>query len=733
MPATQTTTNSQPSNLPLTLDSRSKSLALELAELWRPPIRSTLSKWSEENIRLSAEYSAKTSKITLYGWQREIFDAFTDPYVREIVLMCGTQLTKTLFIQCAIAYIVKEDQGPILLVMPKEEDAKEFSKERLAPMIRDNDCFKTLISESNHDGSNTILSKGFPGGRLSLVSSMVPGNMARRSIRYGFFDEVDKYPKSAGKEGDSISLARKRLVTFKTRAKAILTCSPTVAGESRIAIAYEASDQRKPWVPCPVCRSYQLLKWPGVKFDTSLPREKVPDSAYYLCANPNCNHHWSDIDRKRACEEAQWRASKPFNKVAGFWISGLYSPHESLSGIVDEFLKAKDNPNEFMVFVNTVLAELWEQKGETPDAEILEARAEDYPHSGEAVVPQQGLFLTAFTDVQGSPPRLECEVKAWGRNRESWSVGYFVIQVFADNGEPLPVTSQELWDELDRQVLKRDWLHASGNTMPIRAMMVDTGYNPRPVYDFARRHPRVTSGPVAKIVTNRTVIPTKGNDDSLQVISRFSGDDAGQKRKGVRIVFIGTHRAKQEVYDNLRNIDPRKRLGEPKPGCFHHPKYTRKYFEGLCGEYRVVEQKTNKVKWVKKTDTRNEPLDLAVGNLAAAYLCGIDRMSEEYWVALENSLAPLPVEDLTEEVPGDSDDLDDLESTGVVIPSLFTETPVTQVPVTQVAPVTPMVQAQPITKPQPPPITRPVQPASTPRPPTRPPTRGVRNLSFVKF
>lgn len=629
-------------------DPHTSSLLRQIPPFLRPPKRLPLSTWSESNVQLSSEYSARSGPLRLYGWQRAIFDTFTDPYCRETVLMCGVQLVKTLFIQCATAYIVKEDPGPILMTVHDEEAGKDFSKERLVPMIRDNPCLRGLLSDSVHDGANTILGKTFPGGRLSIVSARVPGNMARRTIRYLFCDEVDKYPPSAGKEGDPMDLAEQRLMKFGSRAKIIRTCSPTIAGESRIDTAYRASDMRRPWVLCPKCSHPQLLRFGQVKFDTSLDKDKIPLSAYYLCSHPTCGYRWTDIERKAAADRAVWKAERPFHGIAGFWISHLYSPDKNVADIVRHFLRVKDDKEQLKVFTNTVLAELWEEKGETPDAEILYSRREDYPHGSEAIVPQRGLFLTAAVDVQDNPPRLECEVKAWGRGRENWSIAHHVIQSFADNGEALPVTSPELWSRLDADILQRDFLHESGHSMAIRVMCIDTGSRPDPVYKFARQHAQISfAAEGAKVHAYRTVVPIKGNDDPLKIISAVSKENAARKRQNVRIVVVGTHCAKQQIYDSLRGIRPDPN-GKPRPGCFHHPMYERGYFDQLCSEYRII-QPGGKIVYQLRPGMRNEGLDLCVYNLAAATICGIDRMPEEYWRRLEASLAPMPVEDLTEE------------------------------------------------------------------------------------
>jgi phage terminase large subunit GpA-like protein len=234
----------------------------DLPSAWLPTERLPLSQWAEENLILSPEYSARTGHLKLYPWQRAIFDSFTDPQTEQITIMCGTQLVKTLFIQAAIAYVIAVDPGPILAVQCKDEDAKKFSKERLSPMIRDTPLLRELVAEpKSRDSSNTIQHKKFPGGTIDLVGTMSPANLARRSIRYLFFDEVDRYLGSSGAEGDPVDLGIRRTVTYGSRAKVIMTCSPTIAGESRIAAAYEATDQRKPYVACHDCGTFQVLEW----------------------------------------------------------------------------------------------------------------------------------------------------------------------------------------------------------------------------------------------------------------------------------------------------------------------------------------------------------------------------------------------------------------------------------------------------------------------------------------
>lgn len=608
------------------------------SDLWLPPERLPLSEWAEQNFVLSREYSNRTGPLKLYGWQREMLDSFTDPQVSETVVMCGTQLIKTLFIQCALAYVITEDPGPVLLTQRKDEDAKAFSDERLTPMARDVPCLKGKLTEPKaRDGLNRKQYKQFPGGSLSLVGTISPSNLARRSIRYLFCDEIDKYERSAGDEGDPIDLAKERLVTYQSRKRTVLCCSPTVKGHSRIDRAYGQSDRRKPWAACHKCKRRQVLKWAQVKWDDSLPVEDRPETAHYECEH--CGADWDDFERWSACDDAEWRAERPFAGIAGFWISHLYSPWKTLGDIVSQFLKAKDDREALRVFINTTLAELWEEQGETPEWELLYARRESYPFGAEpgrpnfeAVVPMGALFLTAAVDVQDD--RLEYEVAGWGRNKERWSVAYGVIQILDESGEPYRTTHQSLWSELDK-VLLADWKHESGTSMPIMAMGIDTGSRPKPVYEFSRRHARPAFGKAGVRIMPRSVVPVKGSPrESLKIIATISNEDAARRRGGIRIVSIGTGVAKQVIYDTLRT--PRwSGTGAAPHGYWHFPEYGESYFTGLCSETRV-ERENGDIAWEKRG--RNEPLDIAVYNAGMAALFGIDRFTELHWRAFERSL-----------------------------------------------------------------------------------------------
>jgi phage terminase large subunit GpA-like protein len=617
------------------------------SRLWLPPDKLTLSEWAEKNFILSSEYSARSGPLRLHGYQRGILDAISDEHIRKVVLMCSSQVIKTLAMQVFIAHIIAETPAPILLVEPTDKDARAFSKERLEPMIRDNAYLKGKLTLSGPGREGTITEKMFPGGSLAIVGAGAAGNFKRRSVCFLCLDEVDEYDVDVSAQGDAISLGEARLTTYGSRAKTIIACSPTNEHTSRIAREYQQSDQREPWVACHACGERQVLKFSQVKWDNTLPIKQRPDTAHYECIS--CQAKWTDIQRWKSCEDVVWIAQQPFNGVAGYWLNHLYSPWHALSKMVREFLAASDDWAKRKTFVNTSLAELWRTEGISPDDEKLYARREAYKFGDDAVVPSRAVFLTASCDVQAD--RLEVEVRAWGRNKESWSVCYEVIQPLAVDGKtPLPSTAPEVWAELDRRILSRDWPHEDGGTLPIMLMAIDTGFNSQTVYEYCLKHPQPAYSPTAgmRVRAMRSVVPIRGNDDELKIISGISSENAARKRQNVRIVSLGTHCIKSELYDILRNVRPNG--DEGVANCIHFPVYNLDYFKGLCSEHRVVKANGSH-DWQKKPNARNEPLDLAVYNRGAASLCGIERFQEQHWLQMEVGLHKNKVQPATPTEP----------------------------------------------------------------------------------
>ena len=123
------------------------------------------------------------------------------------------------------------------------------------------------------------------GGLLALSGANSPASLASMSIRLLLCDEIDKYPPSAGSEGDPVELAIQRTATFWNR-KIILVSTPSIKGASRIENSYEKSDKRLYFVPCPHCGHEQHLIWERLQYEGKDTARFNPDSGvYYICSH----------------------------------------------------------------------------------------------------------------------------------------------------------------------------------------------------------------------------------------------------------------------------------------------------------------------------------------------------------------------------------------------------------------------------------------------------------------
>lgn len=591
----------------------SQELIQKIAKNFAPPPRLKVSEWADQFRKLSPESSAEPGQwVTARAeYQRDIMDAVNDPAVTEVVVMTSAQIGKTEALGNIIAYYVTQDASPMLMLQPTLEMAEAYSKDRLAPMVRDCPQLTDKIGDpKSRKTDNTLLHKTFPGGHITLAGANSAASLASRPVRVVLCDEVDRYPASAGTEGDPVNLARKRTVTFWNR-KLILTSTPTIKGASRIESAFLKSDQRRYFVKCPHCQHEQVFVWAGVKWDDD------PKSAWYECGN--CNRPITNGQKLQMVREGRWKATAEFTGIAGFHLNELYSPWRTFGDVADDFVKAKDDPQKLKVWVNTSLGETWDdQQGETPQFEELASRAENYSPS---FVPKGGLFLTAGVDVQAD--RLAIVVKAWGRGEESWLI--YWGEIFGE------VTQPKVWQDLDA-LLTMKFEHELGTDIAITCTAIDSGFKPQEVYNFVRSR-------------RYKVLATKGmSSPGKPILGRASKQDVNYRgeiiKGGVKLFPVGTDVGKDLVYSRIKIREG--------AGRMHFPQgLDDDYFMQLTAEKLMVKfvKGVPVREWVK-VRARNEALDCEVLAYAAALAAGLNRAS---WDKLEAQLQPQKVEEVVPE------------------------------------------------------------------------------------
>lgn len=588
----------------------------------KPPREISVLEWAEENLRLSKENSSQPGKFTAYPYQREILEALSASHpASKVVAMIGAQMVKTLAIMAAIGYVIDVEQGPILLVEPRERDVESFSADRLDPMLRDTPALQGKVSEKkSRDSGNTKLFKRFNGGSITLVGSNAPANLAMRSIRWLFLDEVDRYEKN--KEGDVVSLAMKRQDTYPHNRKLFMCSTPHLEGSSRIFAEYALSDQREYFVPCPECLHMQVLRWAQVKWGVVGDRVIAPKDAHYGCES--CRALIPNWKKLEMLEAGKWIPQNPDGEFPGFHLTQLCSPLKSWGTLATEWLQAQGDPEQVKTFVNTVLAETWKEAGDAPPHETIIARAEPY---SLVQVPRGVLFLTAGIDVQKD--RWEIAVWGWGRNRHRWLVDYVVIE-----GSP---AKAEDWAPLTEAV-NVAYQTEGGVDLPIRRAVIDSGYEAEMVYRWARQQ-----GP-------GRVLVAKGYDRGVALLGIPQKVDVTIKGKhhkwGIKVWPINVSMAKSELYGQIKIERPDGATDYPA-GWIHIPAlgWVRPTLEEFARQF-VAEQFVTKIvkgykrgEWVNaRPGGRNEALDTANLARGGAEHCGISRMQENDWLALEQQM-----------------------------------------------------------------------------------------------
>lgn len=555
--------------------------------LWLPPPALTVSQWADRERMLSPESSAEPGRwvTSRAEYLREVMDAVADEQTQRVVCIKSVQVGFTEMLANTAAFYICEDPCPILMIQPTVEAAEGWSKERLAPMIRDTPALAAKVSDpKGRDTANTIRQKKFPGGQLTIVGANAPAGLASRPIRVVLADEVDKYPVSAGTEGNPLALASKRQATFWNR-KTLVGSTPTIKGASEIEYEWEHSDKRRYHVPCPDCGHEQPLRWENVKWDKP-DGEHDPQSALYMCES--CGTLWNDVQRCDAVRRGRWVAEKPFRGVAGFHIPAFLSPWVMLPEVVAEFLQVRNDPERLKTWVNTVLGETWEDRAEKVDASNFMARRENY---GPDSLPDKVQLLTAGVDVQGD--RLEMMVIGWCANEESYVVAHQVIP-----GDP---AQKHVWDMLDG-LLAEQFYNESGRERRIRAVCIDEGgHYAAEVLDFCK--PRL----------RRRVFAIKGASGPRPIWPKW----ATRTKQNDKVFVIGVDTAKDTIYARLRIAV----AGENKP-YVHFPiddAVDQRFFDQLTSEQVLTRYKEGRPYrvWVLPSGKRNEVLDCFVYALAA--------------------------------------------------------------------------------------------------------------------
>lgn len=572
-----------------------------------PPDDLTVTQWAEAKRRLSAESAAEPGpwRTERTPYLREPMDAFTDPKVRHIVMVAASQVGKSEFLNNCIGYIIDEDPGSILFIHPTTIDAQEYSKLRIAPMLRDSPALRQKIAApKSRDSHNTILQKAYPGGILTMCGSTEAHALASKPIRYVFGDERDRWATSAGNEGDPWDLAMARQTTFYN-AKAVEVSTTTIKNASAIEAAYYTGTMERWNSKCPHCGEYHEIRWSDIRFEydeiiVSHKKTYKVKKVYYTC--PGCGCISTEAEMKRA--PAKWIAENPEAYGQGtrsFWLNAFVSQWASWESIVLKYLNALGSTKKMQVVFNTCFGEPWEDRGDIEDEDSLLARREDYgkDKNGEPVeLPPGVLVLTAGVDTQDD--RMEYEIVGHGFFGETWGIEKGIVM-----GRP---DDDATWNKLDEVVFDRVMRFENGVGLRVSMSFVDEGGH------FTQSVRAQCNARISKKVFCIKGMP--GQDKPYISPPKKQKIFVNQIAVGTCWQYqLGVDSGKEIIMDNLRVQTPGQKY------C-HFPKrddYGSAYFAGLLSETKVYDpNKKQPWSWKKiPGHERNEPLDCRNYALAA--------------------------------------------------------------------------------------------------------------------
>ncbi|MFW5433715.1 phage terminase large subunit family protein [Paenibacillus apiarius] len=577
---------------------------------YTPPEDLTVSEWAATHRVLSPENSAEAGpwNNNRTPYLVEVMDAFTDPRVEKITLVASSQVGKSELELNIIGYIIDQDPGSILYIQPTLDDAKKFSRLRIAPMLRDSGRLRSKVADvKSRDSGNTMFQKSFPGGMLTLVGSNSASGLASTPAKYILGDERDRWALSAGTEGDPWGLAEARTTTFYN-SKMVDVSTPTIKGFSPIEESFDAGTRERWCNQCPECGDWHNIVFGNIKFkfDTVVVGKKkdyVINSIDWCC--PSCGCLSSEELMRR--QPAKWIAENPQAIDKGhrsFWLNAFASPWQPWSKVVYAFLTASGNPAKLKVVYNTMLGELWEERGEIADEDTMLERREDYGHRSDGSpieLPEGVLVLTCGVDTQND--RLEYEVIGHGHYGETWGIKKGIIM-----GDP---HESEVWERLD-DVIE----HVYKFVDPSRGLMISQtfvdsgGHKTQDVYRECRKR------------LNRRVFSIKGVGGDGVPYTRPPGKAKivvnGRVIGETWLYSIGVDAGKSDIMNNIK-------VQEPGAKYCHFPLgddrgYDSTFFNGLLSEKLVQRTVRGRTRWAWQKipgHERNEALDCRNYALAA--------------------------------------------------------------------------------------------------------------------
>lgn len=563
----------------------------ELITAWlsaiEPPPVETPADWAEANLYLPSDGNSEPGELVLSTAQRGVLDATVEPGVHTIVLCGASQSGKSLTMDARTLWEIAQQPGPSLVVHPTDAKGTQWKQDRFDPLVKKSKALRELIGGGRKGGGDNKAEAKYPGGRLAVASAHKPDDLAARAVRWLKLDEVDRFPASAGREGNPIRLATKRTETYASKGQSLtmIASTPVRMADSNIWTLYLRGDQRKFFCTCESCGAEWLFAFDNVKWSPG-----KPETARLQC--PHCEAKHDEQARTRMLESGEWQATAEGERgLVSFHWSALVSKFASLQHIVSQFESIKTTQDR-ITFVNTVLAEPIDNAELSLDLESGSLHEPAVKLTAPYELPID--YVVAGADVQAN--RIEVLFFAELTGGRSAILDHVILSGDTHVEPDLTANVPTVWNDFDR-LLGRTFKLKGGAEVPIAACAVDSQYNTQRVAEFTFLQQRKRQ---------RRVFPIKG----MPQPGRLHIEARGKLRDLTRLHLVGTYDLKIMLYRRLM-IDDATQSGH----IVIADHMDAAFYDGLAAEQFVTEAKRNGdvvSRWKPIAGIRNEPLDCLV-------------------------------------------------------------------------------------------------------------------------
>lgn len=495
---------------------------------WRVPAPISVAEWAEANRVLGPGQSSIPGpwRNSNSPYLIAVMNLALDPRVREVWLQKAAQVGASEAVRNLIGYWAERDPDPALLVLPDEKKGRRIIGKRILPLFEQTACLRALLTGAKRDTTLEVIELV---NRFSLVLGYSGSGSSLKSdpIRYVIADEVDEFAQFTGRNAGPIDMARKRLLTYRHRARVFGLSTPSTDETGIALFVSDCPVQLYYWVPCPHCGRYQRLTFDRLKWGRPANGKELKrkhhaawilqhQAAWFECAH--CDGRIDNAQKNEAVRRGLWAVEEigpnlkwvhrgghqehggsapcapclrggyvltpggrriqpgdysdegwPAGDRVGLRLPGWYALWVDLWQVAAERVLAGEDLARLVDFYNQTAGQPFKAQVARPQVQIFAEKCRSGAPPAR-VVPDWAALLIASVDVQAS--RFYYVIRAWGHGHRSQRV---------DHGQVYT------WDELRQRCLLSAYPFADASRPPLRAALIgiDSGHKPHDVYAFA--------------------------------------------------------------------------------------------------------------------------------------------------------------------------------------------------------------------------------------------------------